>query len=96
MAQNRRGGNPPGQMALFADPRQCRQKSETPAVYDAVLLLRRSGMTVYAASHHQHKVGDRLVSSRQLLKLATMVPPPDELAPRPADKGSVSANARQP
>ena len=44
-------------------------RAEDSAIYDAVLAFRRAGIPVYRAGA-EHKVGDRLLSTPQLLELA--------------------------
>ena len=58
------------QLNLFQVPPQTRRKSpEAPDLYAAVVALRRNGLTVYAAGD-SHKVDGRLLSSRDLIRLA--------------------------
>ncbi|MEI9983618.1 MAG: hypothetical protein WDN69_10695 [Aliidongia sp.] len=47
--------------------------AEAEGLYDAVLILRRHGRTVYRAGA-EHKVDGRLLSTRQLLALARNAP----------------------
>lgn len=44
-------------------------RAEDSAIYEAVLAFRRAGIPVYRAGA-EHKVGDRLLSTPQLLGLA--------------------------
>jgi hypothetical protein len=63
----------------FGPPRRVRYgqsvapRPEDEALHRAVLALRRAGQPVYRAGA-DHKVGDRLVSTPQLLALAEALP----------------------
>jgi hypothetical protein len=68
------------QMSLpFDPPRRVRRgrpvasRSESAEIYGAAVALRRAGWRVYRAGA-DHKVGDRLVNSEQLLALVGALP----------------------
>jgi hypothetical protein len=75
-----------GQMTLFEPPRQRRRSSaEDPAVFEAVLRLRKVGHQVYTAGR-AHQVDGRLLSTSQLLATAAALA-------RPKDYSDISAHS---
>ena len=65
-------------LPLFERPRRRRTmapEAESEALYEAIVLLRRSGIPVYRAGA-DHKVGDAVLTTAELL---TLVPRPQGL-----------------